>query len=237
VQPDNLVKLDTVFTLGTSAGVQDSAEFGIWWALSWTPASSAAWDAALAELAQYSADQWSTLVANTLFSNAAGLLHCRAARCNTTGHTVNEQIKTPATPWTGTPSAHSLPWATTLAVSLYAYEPGTFTSNARNKRGRIYLPPLNTDTMSDTKSGEIALASAQSLRDQVKAWLSAIATHDLASSMDRAEPGVLSTQRKLEPGYPGLFSPISWLAVDTKLDTQRRRERQQLATRSSVAFP
>jgi len=228
-QPANLVKLDMVFTLGDDAGVEDSAEFGVWGQFNFTPASSADWDTALGELAQFSADTFSSVVPTTHFSSGAGLLHARAARCDAAGHTLNEAIKTPADPWTGSGSSNSLPWAVSLVVSLYTYTPGTFIAFAGRRRGRVYLPPLNAAILTDGKSGEISITLAQTLRDNFKTWLLGVKAHALAESEQVWTPGVLSTTGNM-------WNAVTDLRVDNKLDTQRRRERQQPAVVSSTAF-
>lgn len=236
-QPDNLVELSQVFTLGTSSGVEDSAEFSVWGQLNFTPATSTDWDTALGNLAQFAADTWSSDVSTTPYSNGAGLLHTRAARCNTSGHTVNEAIKTPADPWTGNSGSNSLPWEVSCCVSLYTYEPGTFIANAANRRGRVYLPPLNVSVFINTKSGEPSITDVESLRDEFAAWLSAVQGHAIAESEQVWSAGVRSTSRKSNPSYAGEWHPVTHLRVDNKLDAQRRRERQQSAVVSVVAFP
>lgn len=229
-QPADLVKLVTVFDLvDDSNAPQETAEFGIWGKLTADPASSPEWDHALQQLAQGAVNGWSSTIPPDHYSHGAKLKQCRAIRADAAGHTANEQVSNPATPWQGTATAHSLPWSSTLVVSLYTYTPGSFIAFAGRRRGRVYPPPLNVSVLETTNQGEIHPDTALIMLNNFGAWLSLCQSSIADPAPNPWIPGVLSVTG-------GNWNHVTDLAIDTKIDTQRRRERSQQAVRQSVAF-
>lgn len=229
-QPADMVYLLMQFDLSSSAGVVDHAEFGVYGSLSWSPASDADWDAAMTALAGAARSNWASGFPKPNFSPGVTLAAAKATRQNTSGHALNVgQDASSGGSWQGSGS-QSLPWEVALCVSLYGYPRGNFVSNARSKRGRIYLPPLASAILINSLTGEISITDAENLRDAVGTWLSAVATTDLGASMHRWEPQILSKTHSL-------VSEIVQLSVDNKLDSQRRRQKQLPAVINSVNWP
>jgi hypothetical protein len=227
-QPPNLIKLTTQFDLyGGSGDIEDHAEFGIWGQVVDGPPSP--WDPFLEDLATFAAGQWVAVVDDARYSPATHLAGVVAGAYDGSGNLVAEQkFFNAPTDWVGG-ADQSMPWAVSAVISLYTYQRGTFVVQGKSKRGRIYLPPLGTSVMGNTFTGEMGVGNATALRDDVGTWLADIVGHTGPGTFS-FHPGVLSTTHNY-------FNQLAYLSVDTKLDTQRRRERQQLATISTVPWP
>jgi hypothetical protein len=227
-QPNNLVKVTVQFDLtDASSVVEDHAEIGIWGQLPDWDGSNA--DAVLEALATYAAGQWVADISPTRYSPAVVLNGVVAGSYNTAGNLTAEQKFTNSpSDWVGAAS-QSMPWAVSPVVSLYTYQRGTFVLQGKSKRGRVYLPPVGTTAMGNAVSGEMSVTNAEDFRDDIATWLAAIVGHSLPGGF-AFHPGVLSKTHNY-------FNQLAYLSVDTKLDTQRRRERQQLATISTVPWP
>lgn len=229
-QPPDLVYLRMIFSLNSSSGPEDEAMFGIYGNFNWTPSTDADWDSALADLATAARGNWVSDVAKTYFSPGTNLDQAKASRQNSTGHTLNEGADaSTGGDWSGTAS-QSLPWENSLVISLYSYPRGSFTSNARRKRGRIYLPPLGTNLLVDTDTGLASISFVEAIRDDIKSWLHDVQTTNLGSSGHNWSPQILS--RAAVDTYG-----LNYLSVDNKLDVQRRRQKSQTPQISTVAYP
>lgn len=229
-QPADLVKIVTVFDLlNDDTSVAEVAEFGMWGQLAGGDLGPAEWDPWLQDLAQLAVDKWSADISPGFYSHGAKLKQCRAIRADAAGHTVNEQVATPGTPWSGDATHNSLPWASTLVVSLYTYTPGSFIAHAGRRRGRVYPPPLNVSIITSTNQGTVSSADALSYLNDFKGWLSDVSGAPVGSSVTTWILGVLSVTGDM-------WNHVTDLAVDTKIDTQRRREKSQPAVRQSVSF-
>lgn len=227
-QPADLVKLVMVFDLlNDDTSVAEIAEFGIWGKFTTTPSGSALWDSNLQELAQLAVDSWSADISTAFFSHGAKLKQARAIHADTAGHTQHEQLATPGTAWQGSATSHSLPWSNSLVVSLYTYTPGSFITFAGRRRGRVYLPPLNVSIISATNQGTVSSADALTYLNDFKGWLNDVQGVTLTPDENVWTAGVLSLAANQ-------WNHLTDLAIDTKIDTQRRREKSQQAVRQSV---
>lgn len=227
-QPANLVKLTMQFDLyGASGTPEDLAEFSVWGDTD--PAPPADPDAWLLDLATFACNQWITGVPKTRFSPGVHLHRTLAGIYNTLDILTFEQafVATDGD-WSGA-ADNSLPWSNSIAISLYTYPRGSFVTQGRSKRGRIYLPPVAPTILFGGPSGEISIGEVNTLRDAVGDWLTAIVGHS-GPGGGSFHPGVLSKTHNY-------FNELGFLSVDNKMDTQRRREKQQTATISTVAWP
>lgn len=227
-QPDNCVKLTMQFDLVTAADeVQDHAEFRLW---SDPPnTGGGVTNAWLSDLAEFACTSWDSVISPTHYSPATVLNGAIAGQYDTTGKlSLEQKYAVPSSPWSGTAS-QSLPWSISAAISLYTYPRGEFVINGKSKRGRIYLPPLGDNIMGNTNTAEMSAATAQGLRDDIATWLTGLVGHSGPGGWS-FHPGVLSTTYNY-------FNELAYLSVDTKLDTQRRREKQQETTIYTVAWP
>lgn len=229
-QPDDMVYLVNQFNLNDGTANVEIAEFGIYGSLSWAPADSAAWDAALAALATASISTWAADVGAAKYSPGVQYGQAIATRQNTSGLAVNQAREVPGgTPWTGS-AAQSMPWETAVCINLYGYRRGSFAPLSRRKRGRIYLPPLGATIMGNANSGKIRATDLDVVQGDIKTWLSDLATTDLGATSHRWEPQILSKVGNMVTG-------IVQLSTDDRWDSQRRRERQMPVTIHSVDFP
>lgn len=230
-QPADLVKLVMVFDLvNDDTSVAEVAEFGIWGSLPVKPTTSGDWDDALAALALLAVDKWSADIDTGFYSHGGKLKQARAIRAGADGKTLNEQVAAPGTPWQGSATNHSLPWANSLCVSLYTYTPGSFIAHAGRRRGRVYPPPPNVSIISATNQGTVSPTDALTYLNDFKGWLNDVSGVVLDPTTFQWVAGVLSVTGNM-------WNPLTDLAIDTKVDTQRRREKSQQAVRQSVAFP
>ncbi len=204
-QPADLVKVVTVFDLvNDDTSVAEIAEFAMWGKFATTPTGEALWNSTLQELAQLAVNKWSADIDPTHYSHGAKL-------------------------WQGDATAHSLPWSSSLVISLYTYTPGSFIAHAGRRRGRVYPPPPNVTVLETTNQGTIHADTALAILNDFKGWLNDFQGVTLTPDENVWVLGVLSK-------VGNQWNHVTDLAIDTKIDTQRRREKSQQATRQSVAL-
>lgn len=127
-------------------------------------------------------------------------------------------------------ATESLPWETSLAVSLAAYPPGAHRLRAGRLRGRFYLPPTSPGLI-DGDTGEISTAQLGSLADGI---------HDFIESMNDDLNGaqyhhvILSRGGTEDPVDPAFITPIEQMWIDSIYDSQRRRRNRQTARSRQV---
>lgn len=131
--------------------------------------------------------------------------------------------------WVGTAS-FSLPWETALVVSLYGYG-GGFTPDKRRKRGRMYLPPLATSACQTTQ-GQITQSIVLDIASQMEAFFNEVQGAEMGTTVPPATDSDYFDLRVISRGTPAKpLTPTSTqlirLVVDSKVDSQRRRERSQ----------
>lgn len=216
----NAIQLTWTFDLYQGTVQQDIAEFSLWF--HYGPGGSAP-QSDLDFLAQNGADAWSANVSSSNYATNVKLFTCTARIYDVAGKTLAESVAIPATAWAGSASAGALPWETSLCVSLYTYEPGTFIVNGRRRRGRYYLPPMSVAVMEAGTSGFVQNAMITGLLAEQKAFYG----HLYAGAF----PGTLVVipvvySRKDEDLYI-----TQYLVMDAKLDSQRRRENRETAGR------
>lgn len=221
--PTQNVKLVMNFALKAPAGVEDQAQFGLWGQYNTPPADL---NAFLLAYAEYARDQWVSGVDKSSYSSAAELTFVQAITYDTGGHTSAEQ-RAPTTPgdWVGA-QIRSMPWETSLCITLYTYPPGSFVPNARRRRGRLYLPPIGAGVLANNSSGELADADALAFAQDVRDWIAAIEGHVFSGSV-AVTPRVFS---RADSAMHDIFA----VGVDGKIDSQRRRQKSELATRQFI---
>jgi hypothetical protein len=218
------------FEFNLSSTATEIAEIGFWASVdAETPADSAAWDTFLQALATFAVDQWHTSMPQDHFCADLSLSHVKAVHYDSAGHTLNEKQATPSSSWAGTGGA-ALPWQIAQVIGLYSYTPGTFISNARQRRGRVYLPGLSSALMAASGgtggSGLLDVTKAEAMRDGVNDLLNAIYAHFVGGS-NVWTPCVFSR-------VGSHLWPITDLTTDVKADTQRRRTNKLDVARLSV---
>ena len=227
-QPADLIKLTMQFDLWGAGGTpEDIAEFSIWGsAHSGFTGPFTPW---LDDFVAEAHGDWVADVPATRFSPAVHLAKTIAGVYDTSGHLEAESVFAAApTDWVGAAS-QSLPWSNAFVVSLYTYVRGAFTAQAKSKRGRIYLPPLGTTILNAGPGGEMSIGDTNTIRDAIGTWLTHLVGHSGPGGFS-FHPGVLSKTHNY-------FNELLQLSCDNKMDTQRRREKQQTATISTVDWP
>lgn len=224
VTPTAAVELTWVFEEAAVSTPQDLAEFTIWMQdESGGPMSQFDMD----NLALNGADSWGANVSTALWTDAIALKWCQARVFNADGTTLRVSQKPPTAFWTGSADPPSLPWETSLCVSEYAYQPGTFTLDSRRKRGRFYLPPMGAVCLNTDNTGRIKDATLPTILAEMKVFYNALGANP--GDGDHSHPVVFS--RKDSDLYP-----VTYLRVDGKIDSQRRRENRETATVLTTAL-
>lgn len=232
MQPDNMVYVRWQFNLYNDANtIEEEALIGIYGEVVDFPTTSGPALAVLADLASFARTHWESAFSAADFGLQLELAAVRAICQDTSGHTKYEQVSTAApSEWRGSNSANALPWEDALVIGLYAYERGSFETQARSKRGRVYLSGLTTGAIAGGKSGLLSNTYVTNQRDALGTMLTALVGHTLTGITGSWHPGVLSKTHNY-------FNELAYLSVDNKVDAQRRREKQQTASISTVAWP
>lgn len=239
-QVADIIRVTWSFSLSIAGVHTEIADFGICFQSNSLPVTDADWNACLEEFATLAYDRWEANVAQSSYHTSIALDHVTVAHESTSGHVLHEQVYAinEDDSWVGSSSTGSLPWQTSMVVSLYAYARGTFVANARNKRGRIYLPPFTTTSLSNSDSGLMTDSYAQARRDEIGQMLTDINNHTWThTAAFHPFPGVNSRGPFKDPAKGPHFYAITELSCDNKLDTQRRRVNQLPATISSTDWP
>lgn len=129
--------------------------------------------------------------------------------------------------WAGTVT-QGLPFQCALVVSTYAYSPGGFAQDAREKRGRYYLPPFSDDALDG--DGRLTSTQQNNVRVWSKAYLNAMQGSHIGAGLAPNDPDyldirILSTRKDKAARAVGVMTPINYLRVGRVIDTQRRRRR------------
>jgi hypothetical protein len=236
--PDNGIHITWEFGLSQGGSQTEVAEFSVNFRLydllgfvePTTPPTDTQ-KQAIVELLCVSAYQaWATHMLAANFPASLKLVQVRAAFNDTANHTTQEAISVPGTLWVGT-ATQSLPWQLAFCISNYAYTPGSFASDAKNRRGRCYLPPFGVGELTSHDDGQVASADVIGLLSFWDAMITAVTATDLSSSGltgFQAKPGVLSPTKHL-------FYPTLYWRADGIVDTQRRRRNREVGAYQVLA--
>jgi hypothetical protein len=148
----------------------------------------------------------------------------------TNGSTLDQGVAlfSGADAWVGS-ATDSLPWETSLAVSLFGYERGVFATNKGRKRGRFYLPPMGVNVLSG-KSGQLTDTALTALNTQLGAFLNDVQGMNFSSGSPEQDEdyfnlvvmSIGTPSKQLDP----TTTPVTHMYIDGELDSQRRRQRQ-----------
>jgi len=196
---------------------QDIAVFGLWM----KPLGGAEYgDAELAHAAEGGYKAWDTNMDVALWGNNVRLQSVTASSYLPNGHTLAERNFVPVTPWTGQSAQKCLPWETSMCVSLYTYERGTFVVDGRQKRGRFYLPPQTAGQLENSNSGFYLNDGLPTLLGMVK---------DFLIDAQKSDLGVQIADLAVFSRMAGELRPVTKLYMDAKFDVQRRRQNRETA--------
>lgn len=131
----------------------------------------------------------------------------------------------------GTSGSDSLPYEVAMAVSLYAYTPGTFVTNRARKRGRFYLPPMHTAIMSS--DGRVSGGTPTTIQTWADAFLEDVQgmpAHDQpVGAVDHMDVVIAS-------GVAGENFQVQFSRTGNVPDVQRRRRRSQIEVYTTSAL-
>src|ERR1700749_5086537 len=233
VAVENPVRMTFQFGLHGPAAIEEIAEFNLWSDLSSADLPDD-WDAALLDLGETCYTAWGDNADEDVFRASVTLEQVKTAHLSTTLHTLHEQIYSPTTKWAGDSSNPSLPWQCSLCIGLYSYTPGSFIPNARNRRGRIYLPPMAIDVLDVATKGTLSDGRFLATLTGVAAMLHDIQASIATGTSQNWSLGVLSqVVNKVKITPPNIWG-LTDVVADQVIDTQRRRTHQELKVRQSV---
>lgn len=226
--PADMISTTFQFGLSDDAGQVENAEFTLW-QQGGSPDLPTDWDAGLLGLATEAYGSWVSHATTSWFSTFVKLVEVKSAHYNTAGHTLQEQTYSAGTLWVGTASGASLPWQISLCVSLYGYQPGTFTPDNKSKRGRVFLPPMATALIANNANGELDNSHVLQACNLVKGIVNDLSGYTLPTAPSGIVQLVSVFSRKNQNTVP-----ITYVSADNKWDTQRRRVHQLDSVRQSV---
>lgn len=224
------------------AGVPvEEAQFGFWGVRQHFSGNGTDWADDVVTVAEGIRDAWVEHVTKVSFWSSA--VQMRTVRVDhldaANGKTLDQgtAVFEGDTAWAGTATS-SLPWETTVCVSLYGYTPGTFTTNKPRKRGRMYLPPPAAVAASGG-AGQVFSADLSELSANLGAFFNDVQGINMGTTAppndsDYFDLRVVSRGTPEKPLAP-TSTPIILIQMDSRIDSQRRREQSQPAlTTASV---
>ena len=231
--PADCIHVSFVFDLYDGGQAIEQGVFGFHGQRKHTTGNPVDWEADIQELADKMHAKFLTGVPQPLFSPAIIMNRVDCYHLSTANKTLDKGSRafTPIGEWTGG-AGTGMPWECATVVSLYGYNPGSFRQNARNARGRFYLPPLRKDA-TDSSNGLLATATQADMVSWLGDWLNDVQGSEMGSAAgpggdpDYFDLGILSTQRKSQAGYDGAFTPATYFRVGRVIDVQRRRRKKQ----------
>lgn len=230
-QPDAMLLIEMQFQLYNDANVvEEFAQIGLWG--DYDPITSPTdLQDAMDDLAAFALSSWNTDMTKSRFHQGIEAKAVKVVKQDTSGHTERESIAVPSgTPWRGTGSGVALPWESAMVIGLYTYPRGTFIPGARRRRGRVYMPGLDSSGLSGGHSGLLTSTYVSGILGDFKTFLGHLLTHTLLHGTSSWHPGVFSRAASQ-------INEVVQLSADNKVDVHRSRERQQSATITNLAFP
>jgi hypothetical protein len=221
--PSDAIEFTFKFNLTRVGTLEDIAEFTVWCATDGFEPD----DAGLLKLAVGAGNAWTDNAGPSYWSDNVSLATITARTFMSDGHTLREQITAPVDPWVGVGSNPALPWESSLVLSLYTYPRGTFISNGRRKRGRIYLPPMSSEWLDNSNSGYFSNTALPGFFANMVDFIGRVGQDDL---------GVKLTHPVVFSRVDGVTREITQLSIDAKIDVQRRRQNREVAGVLTAAY-
>jgi hypothetical protein len=232
--PEDIVRVRFVWDLGLGRAQPDQALFGFHMARRHQAGVVVDWQADTQTVADKCLAKWKQRMVHpgfwpvTTVLNRVEAFHLEAA----TGHALNKAVApaTGANAYAGTSTGASLPFEVSMAVSLYGYVPGGFVPDAKNKRGRFYLPPFDTGSLGvGQDAGLFNPPFVVQVADDIAAFCDDVKGLELEPS---ALPGTAGDPMDLVVlSKPKVAAyPVASIRCGTVPDSQRRRRQQQHET-------
>ncbi len=209
---------------GTLNNSEEVFYFGLWLRPVSEPGGIDEWNLGLIGLADQINTDLVALFTSTLkafFSPAMKITTIRLTHVDEQGKTLHQVEKAvnngAGILGTGTVS---MPFSSTVVVSMFGYADGIFTPNRARKRGRFYLPPVATNTMSSS-TGRLSSSAAQALANfgkQLTVLLDGNTMGELGPAVDVVIPSSIDATTL----------PVLRVQVGDVPDVQRRRRNQMV---------
>lgn len=222
--PADVTRVRLVFDLKRASAVADTAVMGFHVHRNHVTGNPTDWPADVNEIATKVYEKWVTnVIGVSHWTTGVALNRVEAYHLDaTTGKTADKGVQPTdgGHSWSGTSNNAALPWEVACAVSIYGYTPGSFTLNARQKRGRFYLPPFQTGAMATgSGSGEFEVATMADVQRDMLAFLNDVHGMTVGGTVtpDSVSVGILSRIGG------GAFYPATTVRTGFRPDSQRRR--------------
>nr|CRY96016.1 hypothetical protein [uncultured prokaryote] len=214
-----MVKVNFEFDWGTTGEIQDT---GFWCLVSQDGvASFGDWDEITAAIAQRGVEAWKANIGQGNFSEPLIGRRVVAYHYRQDHKEILDRAEygfSGANEWKGTATS-PMPPENTVVVSLYGYDPSTYTPQRARKRGRMYMPTFGATQMG--AGGVLASSTQQGWLDVTKNFF-----NDFTSALDVLEqPSLDDTHaRPYVVSVAGqIATKVTHLRVGRVTDTQRRR--------------
>jgi hypothetical protein len=232
-QVDKIVRVTWRYNLFPGSTAVEQCEHGVTYRAASLPSDATVTNAVLKDMADAALASQVANFAETYAHANVVADSCRVALEQTNGHTLFEQISTAAgaLAWAGSASGKSLPFQNAMVISLYGYEPGSFSPIGKYLRGRFYLPPMSIDMLSTDNSSLLDDSKAGDTHDAWHQILKELQEHDYSGFPAFAPVLVINSRTTTSA------SPVTWTRFDTKIDTQRRRIKSLSGNQGKTAFP
>lgn len=233
--PPNMTQVTLTFGLHQAGAETDIAEFSLWAVADPFPTGAADLQAYLDQRAQDVYEAWADAMDPVHWHTNVSLDSVTARVPNADGSTRARGGYVPTSLWAGSSASACLPWQTSIVLSLYCYTPGGFVSQAKSKRGRIYLPPPAVSSVQAGGTGNIEDATISQLLSELKEFLGVLSgTHNYSSggvtiSFD-SDLVVVSREH-------AYATPVIYLRMDNRFDTQRRRANRATVLYQGESYP
>jgi hypothetical protein len=212
----NAIEYTWVFSLSKTGTDEDFAEFSIWtYDSDYGPD-----DSNLLDLAHGAWKAWHDNIPTDPWTDNVFLSYVKGRTFAANGHTLREQIYVPDVGWQGSGSHPALPWETSLCLSLYTYPRGSFVTQGRRKRGRVYLPPMRSGVLDSSNSGFFSDGALSALFTNLTHFVSRVGQDGL---------GVQNLTPVVYSRADNMARPIIQCSIDAKFDSQRRRQNREVA--------
>lgn len=223
-----MIKVEWRFDLMVANVPQDIAVFTLHGHRNHTPGNVTDWPTDVTNLADGMWDAWATNVDDTYWSGGAALSEVNVYHLSTANKTLDKGVRAEngTNSWRGE-NANSLPWETSMCVSLYGYPHGTFVQEQRNKRGRFYTPPLATSVLNNDGSGAISSTRLAGFMTDMGAFLNDVQGMHIGTGPGAADYFQLAVL-SVEKSY---WTQVIEYGIDQVIDSQRRRRKSQVAVK------
>lgn len=214
----------------------DIAVFGVNGHLHHITGNTIDWQEYMQDAAEKARDKWVQHLDPITWTPVVTAVKCEAYHLDTAGKVLDKGLAgfTGPAQWKGSAGGGTLPWETSLCVSIYGYEPGSFTRYGASKRGRFYLPPMPVSAVTGVR-GHLHPSTKSQLIGDLGDFLNDIEGMVLGPSgqgADYFELGIISASTNKGATPNGSFTRAVKWGFDDRFDSQRRRENKDVVPKT-----